>query len=183
MVVKGVVFTEFMELVEGKFGFEVADQVITQSHLSNDGAFTSVGTYDYHDLIRMVIELSEITGAPVPALVKAFGQHMFHVFAQGYPQLLEATQSTFEFLPHVENAIHIEMRKLYSDAELPSFRFEYPTEQQLVLYYQSTRPFADLAHGLIEACAAHFKEQLTIEREDLPPRNGTYAKFTITKPQ
>lgn len=178
---KGVVFTEFMELVEGKFGYEMADKVITQSNLPNEGAFTSVGTYDYQDLIRMVVELSELTGAPVSALVRAFGQHLFHVFAQAYPQLLETTHSTFEFLPHVEHAIHIEMRKLYSDAELPSFEFEYPSDRQQILYYRSTRPFADLAHGLIEACIAHFQEQLTIEREDLPPRDGTTAKFTITK--
>ncbi|MCA9103925.1 MAG: heme NO-binding domain-containing protein [Planctomycetales bacterium] len=178
---KGVVFTEFLELVEEKFGYATVDHIIERSELSNDGAYTSVGTYDYHDLIRMVVELSQITGSRVPDLVKFFGHHMFHVFTKAYPELLRTTHCTFEFLPHVEKAIHVEMRKLYSDAELPSFRFEYPADNEIVMYYQSTRPFADLAEGLIEACAEHFGEPVRIQREDLAPHDGTQARFAITK--
>ena len=70
---KGIVFTEFLEMVESEFGLEIVDQVITQSNLPNDGVYTAVGTYDPNELVTMVVKLSEIKGAPVPELVKAFG--------------------------------------------------------------------------------------------------------------
>ncbi|MDW1810083.1 heme NO-binding domain-containing protein, partial [Vibrio sp. Vb2362] len=44
---KGIIFTEFMELVEEKFGLDVLDQVLD---LSNDeGVYTAVGSYDHKD--------------------------------------------------------------------------------------------------------------------------------------
>ena len=40
---KGIIFTEFIEMVEDKFGFEVADNIITNSNLPSGGAYTAVG--------------------------------------------------------------------------------------------------------------------------------------------
>jgi len=41
---KGIVFTEFLDLVEEKFGMEMVDKIITQSELESEGAYTAVGT-------------------------------------------------------------------------------------------------------------------------------------------
>ncbi|MFT4982342.1 MAG: hypothetical protein ACI9UR_002213, partial [Bacteroidia bacterium] len=40
---KGIVFTEFLELVEDKFGLEVVNQIIDGCELETDGVYTSVG--------------------------------------------------------------------------------------------------------------------------------------------
>ena len=42
---KGLVFTEFIEMMENDFGFEVADRVIENSDTISKGVFTGVGTY------------------------------------------------------------------------------------------------------------------------------------------
>ena len=49
------------------------------------------------------------------------------------------------------------------------------------LTYQSTRPFAPLAEGLIRGCLAHFGEAADIEIEDLSAGAGTAARFLITQ--
>ena len=59
---KGIIFTEFLELVETGFGMEVADQVITRGCPFHNAGFTSVGSYDHRDLISMVGELSNLAG-------------------------------------------------------------------------------------------------------------------------
>jgi len=41
---KGVVFTEFFEFVEGRFSPEIAEQIIESSALPSKGIYTSVGT-------------------------------------------------------------------------------------------------------------------------------------------
>ena len=44
---KGIVFTEFFELVEDKFGLEVVQQIIDECKLESEGIYTSVGTYSH----------------------------------------------------------------------------------------------------------------------------------------
>ncbi len=177
---KGVVFTEFMELVEDEFSYEVADQVIEESELDSGGVYTSLGTYSYRELLSMVTKLSTICGAPISALVHRFGIHLSVKFAEGYPVFYE-NKDLFSFLEGVEGFIHVEVRKLYADAELPSFETERKGDDQLIMRYSSSRPFADLAHGLIEGAAKQFKVPVEIEIEHTSPdAPGTAATFTIT---
>ena len=56
---KGIVFTEFLEMVEQKFGLEVLDQIIIESNLASGGIYTSVGTYDFIEMQSLIVKLSE----------------------------------------------------------------------------------------------------------------------------
>ncbi len=177
---KGVIFTEFLELVESDYGMEVADQVITLGcPFHNTTGFTSVGSYDHRNLMAMIDELSRVTNSPVPDLVQGFGKHMFGKFMQGYPEAFERVTSTFEMLLRVEDVIHVEVKKLNPEAELPSFNFPTTDEGSLDVVYKSARPFADLAHGLIEACVEYFGEELSVTRVDLEGEPGTHAMFSL----
>src|SRR5438445_13808374 len=118
---KGVVFTEFLEMVEERFSAEIADRIIEAADLPSGGAYTAVGTYDHHELLRIVSELSGVTQLPVAQLVRAFGKHLFARFVCLYPQFFEGAGNAFAFLLKIEDHIHVEVRKLYSDAELPRF--------------------------------------------------------------
>ena len=40
---RGIVFTEFLALVEDKFGLEMVDRIIFQSNLASEGAYTTIG--------------------------------------------------------------------------------------------------------------------------------------------
>lgn len=178
---KGIVFSEFIEFVEDRFSPEIADDIIEASDLSTGGAYTSVGTYDHKELLQLVSNLSEITHTPVQELVCAYGRHLFGRLSITYPQFIAKTESTFTFLQHVDDHIHVEVYKLYPEAELPRFEYEFPRSDQMVMIYSSTRPLADLAEGLIQSCIEYFGEDITVEREDLFSEEGTMAKFTLTE--
>ena len=47
---KGIVFTEFLDLVEERFGLEMVDAIISQSKLESKGVYTSIGTYSFSEL-------------------------------------------------------------------------------------------------------------------------------------
>lgn len=175
---KGAVFTEFLDLVEGKFGYPMVDHLLN-SRCPFHGGYTSVGTYDYTQLIDLVSELSEAANAPVPDLVRVFGQHLFSRFMTKYPEAFAGVQNTYDLLRKVESAIHVEVRKLTPDAELPSFQFPVRDDGCLELIYQSTRPFADLAEGMIQACIVHYGEAFDLQREDLAGPPGTNARFLL----
>ena len=178
---KGIVFTEFLSMVENAFGLEVTDSVITSSKVKNKGAYTSVGTYDHRDILQLVSQLSILIGTPIPSLVKSFGKHLHGVFVRKFPEFYLAKSDCFEFLKSVDSFIHVEVKKLYPDAELPTFDFEQRDSNTLILRYESKRPFALLAEGLICGAIAHYGQKISLETLDTSKGQGTSCQFTLTK--
>lgn len=178
---KGMVFTEFLEMVEDVFSPDVADSIITKAALPSGGVYTAVGTYHHDEMVALVTHLSTATKTPVPDLLKAFGRHLFGRFAKSYPQFFEGKADAFAFLSGVEDYIHVEVRKLYPDAELPSFSYQRPAADTLVMTYRSKRPFADLAEGLIQGCFAHFGEDVGIARATLAAEPETCVEFSLVR--
>jgi len=176
---KGMIFTAFLEMVENKFSLNVADEIIEASDLASGGSYTTVGTYDHHEMIQLVVQLSERTGIPVADLVRTFGEYLFGQLLEMHAYFLEENSSVFEFLQKVDSYIHVEVRKLYPDAELPAFHYETPDPDTLMMTYRSSRPFADLAEGLIIGSIAHYGEGIEVKREELPDGNAT--RFVLTK--
>lgn len=177
---KGIVFTEFIEMVEDRFAPEVADHIIEASHLPSGGSYTAVGTYDHKEIIQLVTQLSNVTEIAVSDLVRTFGKHLFGRFVVGYPQFFEGVESAFAFLQNLDSYVHVEVQKLYPDAEVPSFECDTPEPGCLTMIYRSTRPFADLAEGLIIGCIEHFGGNIDIQRQDLSDGKGTSARFSLT---
>jgi len=77
--------------------------------------------------------------------------------------------------------VHIEVLKLYPDAELPSFTIDHVDDKTLIMLYKSSRPFAMLAQGLIKGAAEYFNEKILIEMVDLSNGEGNCARFELKK--
>jgi len=149
---KGVVFTEFLEMVEGRFSPDLVDEIIEECNLPSGGVYTAVGTYHHDEMIDLVARLAEKTETSAPELICGFGEYLFSRFHELHPQFFQDLDSSFAFLQRIEDYIHVEVRKLYPEAELPSFECEVPKPGCLRLTYRSRRPFAALAEGLIRGC-------------------------------
>ncbi len=173
---KGIIFTEFLVMVEKKFGLDTVDDIIEKSEVPNQGAYTSVGTYSHNEMNALVKALSEKTGIPNSDLLIVFGEYLFQVLAVSYPQFISKTNSVLEFLASIETYIHIEVKKLYPDAELPSFDSKKNEDGSLELIYTSERHYGDLAEGLIIGAIAHYGEGKLLKRETLPNKS---VKFLI----
>jgi len=178
---KGVVFTEFIELIESRFSADMIDAVIEEAALPNGGAYTAVGTYDHREMVKLVCGVARRSGVPVPELLETFGIHLFARFTVTYPQFFAGVADAFDFLENVESYIHVEVRKLYPDAELPSFASHRPDGTTLCMDYRSGRAMSDLALGLIRGCLAHFGVQADVSREDRSGGAGTDVRFTIRR--
>lgn len=175
---KGMIFTEFMGMVENRWSLDMVDTIIARSGVPSGGAYTAVGTYPHEELVALVMSLSQESGIQVPDLIRAYGQHLFGRFADLYPRFFEDIKGCFHFLSGIEDIIHAEVRKLYPDADLPTFKVS-QAPGRMELAYFSTHPFADLAQGLIEGCLAHFGEDITLTREPGTELGGAQARFTL----
>lgn len=174
---KGIVFTSLLNMVEEAHGFDMVDTLIEKADLPSGGVYTAVGTYDHTEAVSLVVALSEETGTAVPDLLKAFGEYLFGILRKGYPEFVDTADHPLDFLEGVESYIHIEVLKLYPDAELPSFKCSRISENSLEMIYSSGRHFEDLCEGLIIGAMKHFEREAKIERTSLDDNS---EKFLIT---
>lgn len=172
---KGVVFTEFNEMVEEKFGVVTADAILENT--ASGGCYTAVADYDYRELLGMVLDLSKRTEIPADTLVEAFGHHLFGRFEALYPVFFEGATDPLDFLEQIESHIHKEVRKLYPTAGLPQFDTE-RDGNELRMVYQSPRCLGALAKGLIQGCLDRFESVGTIAKE-LLNESGSKIRFTV----
>ena len=177
---KGIVFTEFMAMVEQAHGYEMVDQLITNNELPSGGIYTSIGTYTHQEMVTLLIDLSKRTKTPVPNLLNSFGQYLFDTFIKSYPSFFADSPSAFSFLESIENNIHVEVKKLYPDAQLPRFKTRRLNDEALEMIYYSDRSMADFAMGLIQKTMEHYKEPATIHKEDMV-EGGSQVRFIISK--
>lgn len=177
---KGIVFTEYLDFVEDNFGYELVDQLMTSCDLPSGGTYTSIGSYEFTELVQLLIKTCELTKKDPAYLLKKFGWHLFAVFTKAYPQFFIEAKSSFDILSTLDDKIHPEVLKLYPDAELPKFDIERQEPDVLVMIYRSSRKMSDFAEGLIEASMNHFNEKGTILTNKLD-EHGEVVRFTIKR--
>jgi len=177
---KGFIFTEFLDLVENKFGLEMVDKIITQSKLESGGIYTSIGTYDFSEMLRLLTNLSDNTDIPIDDLLLVYSEHLFLVLARTHPYLIEHYKDPMDFLASIENHIHIEVQKIYPEAQLPTFEMIERSDHKMVMLYKSDRALYMLGKGLMQETFKLFNVTGTIDLEKLNSQ-GTEVKFTITR--
>ncbi|MGP6089549.1 heme NO-binding domain-containing protein [Antarctobacter jejuensis] len=171
---KGIVFTELLDMAEQAIGEEAVDDILDNLELTNGGAFTGVGNYPCADLIKIVQSVSDCTGIPGEDLQRKFGAWMHGRFVQTYPQFFADKRTVLDMLDAIETEVHVEVRKLYPDAELPVFGTKWMSQTHLRMTYRSQRPLVSFCHGLIEACVLHFGQPARVEIERVSDNEAVF---------
>jgi hypothetical protein len=177
---KGIVFTEFLDLVEEKFGLKMVDKIISQSELASEGVYTSIGTYSFSEMLQLVTNLSGNTGISTDDLLLVYAEHFFSVIKTSYPGLLETYKDPIEMLASIENHIHVEVQKIYPDAELPTFVVEEKTDNSIIMLYKSSRAMHHFGLGLMNKTFEHFNAKASIVLEKIK-EDGTEVRFIVHK--
>jgi len=159
---KGIVFTLFNDLVEEKFGLETWDKMLEETKPESNGVYNAGGTYPHQEMLSLVGSLSKFSGVPAGALVTAFGEYMFPFLAKRYPVFFSDDKDLKRFLLSIEKVVHVEVHKLYPNAELPRFEYEEGPNGELVMIYRSFRKMCPLAVGLINGASKHFNQPVAI---------------------
>ncbi|WP_317043147.1 heme NO-binding domain-containing protein [Polaribacter tangerinus] len=136
---KGIIFREFLESIELNYSLSVLDTVISKANLPSGAAYTTVGTYSFSEMLLLLNSLSSTTGKSIDDLLLSFGHHFFGVVKRDYSSLLKSYKNALDMISSVESHIHIEVRKIYPDAELPHFKILESSDNRLTMLYSSSR--------------------------------------------
>jgi hypothetical protein len=177
---KGIVFVELLAMAEDMLGEATVDSVIEAANLPSGGAYTGVGDYPCAELMTLIQGFSKTTSVPEDELQRVFGHWMMKTFEKFYPGFFKANGTALTMLESIENEVHVEVRKLYPNAELPNFDTVRENDLTLMMTYTSPRSLSPFCHGLIEGCLAHFDTTAEIEATDRSEPGLTRTDFHIT---
>tara|TARA_R110002012_G_scaffold320402_2_gene543894 strand:+ start:2911 stop:3456 length:546 start_codon:yes stop_codon:yes gene_type:complete len=175
---KGIIFTDFLEMVESMYGLQVVDTIIENSELPSEGIYTSIGTYSFNEMLSLITNLSAEVNTPANDLIYALGLYLFDGLSKSHPEVIESYKSPIGMLYAIEDHIHVHVKKLYPDAELPTFKILEKTDTSISMIYSSSRGLYRLAQGLIEKTFEHFNGKCTLSYEVLK-EDGTEVKFDM----
>ena len=132
-------------------------------------------------MFALIGALSSRTGLSATDLLHAFGEHLFKVFYTNYSVFFKNVKHPFDLLEQIDGHIHVEVKKLYPDAELPSFETE-RIEGGMKMTYRSERKLSDPAVGLITAAASHYKTPMTVETKNVLEDGSLVEIFILETP-
>jgi hypothetical protein len=154
---KGFIFTNFIDFIETSHGLEMVDEMITNCNLPSEGIYSSFNNYDFDELVSLLTYVSKKTNVNPEILLEKFGVFVFPYLIGKHSYIIEHFDNALDLIAGIENHIHIEVRKLYNDADLPTFRVVEKTTKKLSVIYNSSKGLTYFAIGLIKETLNHFK--------------------------
>jgi hypothetical protein len=176
---KGIIFNLFEKFVIKGWGEDVYEKILETSALSKPGPFLGPATYPDADLMALVGSASKLLQVPPEVAVRKFGHFCFRGLTSRFPRFLEGIPDAKSFLLTVDKIIHVEVHKLYHDAETPTFRYHDTGAASLTIEYRSRRRLCVLMEGLIEGLADHFHEDIRQSQSKCLHRGDSYCEFHL----
>lgn len=158
---KGVVFNILEDMVTEQGGLLMWQKVLDKAGV--EGGYTAVSTYSDDELFSVVGAVVEELNVPAEEVISAFGVYMFGQLARRYPVFTESCSDFFSFLESIDSVIHLEVKKLMTETNLPSIRCTRESDTQLLMDYRSPRKLCILAEGLIYGAAEHYGCKIKID--------------------
>jgi hypothetical protein len=180
---KGIVFNLLEAVIRRDHGDDAWDAFLEAA--GTDGAYTSLGNYPDEELVRLVGAASSALQMPANDVVRWFGRNALPLLAEKHPQFFTPHKSTRPFLLTLNDVIHAEVRKLYPGADVPSFTYDTSSPDVLLMHYRSPRKLCALAEGFIEATAAYYAEELSLDQPECMNRGDhkCVLRVSVRKPE
>jgi hypothetical protein len=173
---KGIIFRTFLDFAEQQLGLAFIDQMIEDTHPESAGAYTNIGTYNHEEMLAFVAYISTHKNLDATSLVRSFGSHLFAALHEKHSAMVDCYPDSFSCIEHLDETIHRNVRKIHPQSKTPNMRVECSADRrQLKLYYQSVRPFYELAYGLLDGCISHFGEDIDIECHKTSDQQGYFV--------
>ena len=179
---KGMLFTELIDFIERNSDIATTEQIIDGAGIERLGAYTAVGNYPHQEMLEIVGSASSILKSRPQELMRQFGKELFPKLYESHPDFFEeSVKDASLFLSRVQQHIHDEVVKLYPESSPPKVLVS-EDEGRLLVNYESHRPFALVALGLIEGCYEYFGQPVDVQFDKDLGATSTKAQFSILKP-
>ncbi|WP_321281566.1 heme NO-binding domain-containing protein [Marinifilum fragile] len=178
---KGIFFTEFLEMAEREYGSHTIEKIISFLDAGDYGVFNVNMDYPYTQFHNLVKRLANEVRISPSDLTKLFGEHLFSRFIILYRPHFAGNSDIFEFLEQIDYFIHVKLQSDFPHQGITGFKTERINQNTFMVSYQSTHDLIDLAIGLFMGCQKFFNEDLTVNAEIKTEFDKEWVYFTLNK--
>lgn len=184
---KGSVFNAFEAFVDSRPQGPSFEVVLDGAVLESAGPHVGPATYPDADLVALVVRYAGLCRQQVPAVLVEFGRFLFGMLHSHAPGFARAFDEPVAFLESLDRVIHVEVRKLDSEAYVPTVLVERKRDGGVMVSYHSKRQLCALAEGLLLGVADHYDHDLELTHpvcmHDGHERCLFYGRFTRRVPE
>lgn len=177
---KGIFFTEFLEMTEKNFGVDITEKIISELGVGNNGVYEAEIGYPCAQFVELCQLLGLEIGNSSTDVAKNFGEYLFSRLVILFRPSFAGNSNIFEFLDQVDDFIHEKMQDSFPALQIPNFRTLKINENTFQISYRTEKILVDLAIGLLMGCQRFFNEELTLNTEYISDRSKLVC-FTLSK--
>ena len=176
----GVILSELKRFVAARHGEEVWKRVLQEAGTSTT-TYLANGVYPDEDSAAIVATTSRLTGSPVSDVHEEFGNYIAPHLLEIYGPLIPADWRTLDVIERTEDHVHRVVRMTNSGAAPPELRCERPSEDEVILHYNSPRKMCSVAKGIGKGLARHFGETIEIAERSCMHRGDPACVISFRK--
>jgi len=176
---KGIVFNLFEEFITEELGEEMFEEILERSQLITKEPFVGPGSYPDEDLTALAGKAVELMGISPAEAFRGFGRFCFPRLAEKYPGFVDPHDHPKPFLMSIDSVVHVEVKKLYKDAETPSFEYEEPAGGSLIIIYRSGRKLCSFMEGLISGVGYYYKSGIRCKQSSCMLEGAESCRFEL----
>lgn len=158
----GIVFEQLREYVWRNHGAEAWSELLAEAAPGRRFYAPDTG-YPDEELEALLAAASRKTGATRSELLQDFGLFIAPTLLGLYRPLVAPEWSLLDLLAQIEQTIHHVVRLDDPNAAPPRLRIERPSEDRVVIHYDSERNMCELGKGIIEGLQREYQQAVTIE--------------------
>ncbi len=179
---KGEIFNLLEDFIIQNMGVETYEDIHKECapSLQTKEPFVGPGTYpdsDFMEIFGAVLRKGQLVASSAS---RAFGRFCFPRLLARLPGYAEQCGDPKTFLRSIHDVVHVEVRKVYRDAEPPQFTYRDKGPDCLVMIYKSKRKLYDFFEGLIEGVSDYYRIPISISRTIVPKDDGEVCEFELT---
>ncbi|GLS24786.1 heme NO-binding domain-containing protein [Marinibactrum halimedae] len=175
----GHIFTILEKMIVTQYGLKFWNEVIRETELPNQGAFTTGGLYPDEYMLNILSVLVKKIGIPLPDLLRAYGHYMFEPLFSIHPKIVEHYKTAKELLMNIDVRIHHEVAMYHKEAALPLFTCKDTGKNTMIMYYQSERRLCYLVEGLLKGIAEHFSTSIEFTHSTCMHKGDDQCTFNL----
>jgi hypothetical protein len=161
---KGVIFNLLEDFVTTTWGEVAYEDILGRCPVHARGPHVGPSTYPDADLMAIVAGACARLGVTTDQALQAFGAFAATPLIGKLPRELVPFDHPRDLLLAVDDVIHVEVRKLFRDAEPPRITCRDDGDPtRLTLYYASRRQLCPLLLGLLDGTARHYMVPITYQ--------------------
>jgi len=179
---KGIIFNLLEDFIVEGWGAAKFERIFEQCPVQAQVPYVGPGTYPDAHLLAIVDRATAELGIETSVALRGFGRFAFPRLAERFSVFVREFQHPKPFLKTVHGIIHLEVQKVYANAEPPLITFQDPAPDRLVMHYTSRRKLCALFAGLVEGTGDYFKVPLTLAQTECSLEGAESCEFSLHFP-